>query len=136
MDTNKNAFTFIYLRKRRVNTMTYCFEPFYIMSRICGLLPFTLHYDSRGKIKRANVSIFDAIWFIASIGIYLMFAYTLLIKIISFTQMGLTVYLIGMRIVIFAILLNVVLSITFDMLNRNLLVKILKDFINFDNNVS
>lgn len=53
----------------------YSFRPIYYYSRIFGLMPFTIMYDSNGDPQEPRVGLFNFVWFIAAIGLYTSMAY-------------------------------------------------------------
>lgn len=46
------------------DSFAYCFRPVYIVSRIFGLMPFSITFGSNGEIRKSNVSKFDVFWFV------------------------------------------------------------------------
>lgn len=48
----------------------YSFRPFYYFSRVPGLMPFTIIYDSRDAIYKPAVEAFDICWFMFSVSFY------------------------------------------------------------------
>lgn len=117
------------------------FQPIYILSRIFGLMPFTIVFDSNDKIQTARVKVIDLIWFTIAIGIYLcsithfplagqhIFLYILV------PDSTLTLAFGTKSIVIFRRLFNC-LSIGMEMCNRFKLIEILKNINTFDEKVS
>lgn len=55
-------------------TFSYSLRPIYYFSRIFGLLPFTIVYDTNGDVYEARVTCFDILWFIISVCLYLLLA--------------------------------------------------------------
>lgn len=53
----------------------YSFRPIYYISRVYGLMPFTLTYNSDNSVRGLEVKSFDILWFIVSIIINLMYAF-------------------------------------------------------------
>lgn len=43
----------------------------YYFSRVFGFMPFTIVYDSDGKIQAARIRTIDILWFMITIGLYL-----------------------------------------------------------------
>lgn len=127
------------LKKRN---FAYAFLPIYYFSRIFGLMPFTIIYNSRGEIQAPQVRRFDAFWFGISISIYVLAAFTNFqtsvqtmqlpekMKIISFA-----LYFGHYMLLIEGLLVGAI-AIGLDMYTRHKLVAILKAFIAFDNEVS
>lgn len=110
----------------------------YNYSRCVGMWPFTITYDSKRAIKEAHIDPFDWLWFLVSISLYLAalfysyknawgklpsnadFFFWHLIHAIS----EVPTFFFG------------AVGIVLDMLNRNILVNILKSIIAFDSGVS
>lgn len=44
-------------------TFAYCFRPIYIVSRVFGLMPFSITFQLNGNVREPNVSKFDILWF-------------------------------------------------------------------------
>ena len=116
----------------------YSFRPVYYFSRVYGLMPFTITFNSRGKIRGFEVGPFDILWFILTIVINLTLA-LLISKDTEFlrdTRSG-SIILVGgdYSINIFSMIFNAVLIVT-DMCLRHKLVDILKKINTFDEKVS
>lgn len=47
------------------------FQSIYYFSRCIGLWPFTIEYNSNGPINAARVHLFDCLWFLIAICLYL-----------------------------------------------------------------
>lgn len=47
------------------------FKPIYYFSRIFGFMPFTIAYDSNGKVQTARIKTMDILWFMITVGLYL-----------------------------------------------------------------
>lgn len=110
-----------------------CFP--YIMSRIFGLLPFTIKKDTKGHMESVCVSIFDAVWFVGAISVNLTLAYLIICSLHGSSQFSSAILPIGGRIILVVGLLNAPLSITLDLLNRRRLLKIANEFFAFDKEV-
>lgn len=51
-------------------------RPIYLISRICGLFPFSLQYNNdTGELEKVVVTMFDKIWFALSLGRYCLLSY-------------------------------------------------------------
>lgn len=118
-------------------TIAYSLKPMYILSRIFGFMPFSIIFDSNGAIQRARIKKLDFLWFITSIGIYLLSSYHFLTySARNRIPKGRATLVYGTRsIVIFRKGLNC-LNITMDMHNRFRLVEILKRINTFDEEAS
>lgn len=123
-------------RWRKID-FAYAFLPIYYFSRMFGLMPFTLNYNSRGEIQAPQVRRFDAIWFGVSISIYLMAAVTNFLSVAlpkEMTTISFALYF-GHNVLFIQSLLVGAISIGLDLFNRYKLVAILKAFIAFDKEV-
>lgn len=116
----------------------YNFRPVYYFSRVYGLMPFTITYNSCGTINGLKIKIFDILWFIVllTINSLLTFVYsidTLYLKnpkILSNTLVGGDYFL-----EVCSMTFNFIL-IGMDMCMRFKLVDILKRITIFDEDVS
>lgn len=121
-------------RKKAFNLFD-CIKPTYIAARVFGQLPFTIHCNSNGELTRASVGAFDVLWFIGAIILNLVCVYFTLSSLqISFVIES-SVLLNGSRLITIFGFLMAPIFIVLDMINRNRLVKILRDLSNFDDNV-
>lgn len=50
-------------------------RPIYYFSRVLGLMPFSIIYDSNEKIKGPNISKLDGLWFVIQISLHLSMIY-------------------------------------------------------------
>lgn len=109
-----------------------CIRPVYILSRIFGLLPFSINYDTNGHAESVCVRMFDAIWFAGAMAINLIFIYFMIdfIKGSSPTRSAFSEF--GGRLILIFSLVNSSLSIILDLFNQSRLLKISKDFFAFD----
>ena len=119
--------------KKRVNG----FQPIYYFSRSVGLWPFTIIYNSNGSIKKARVCLFDILWFIASISLYLTAIFYTYDELNTLLNQNDRIFVSDILYHIFQIplLFFGAVYIIIDMLNRKKLVNILRKFIMFDNEV-
>lgn len=123
-------------RWRRLD-FVYSFLPIYYFSRFFGLMPFSFIYDSDDEIQAPRISIFDGVWFVITIGIYLVAAFTNFQILTHPKEMALASALYyGHYILLIQGLLVCSVAIGLDIYNRNRLVTILKIFIAFDKEVS
>lgn len=134
-----NRFTFLKRRWKRTQIdkdgFLYTFRPIYIYSRAFGALPFSIFKNENGDVQRADVSVFDFIWFLVSTCLYIFFFFA------SYQQFkriqeskDSNVLMLGSRVRLFSGLFFGVIIIVLDMCSR--FVNILKKFISFDNEVS
>lgn len=114
--------------------IVFSYKPIYYCSRMFGLLPFSLEYDANGEIKAPKVSKFDAVWFVSSIAIYLMFANVIPMHI----QKGppAPILIMGYKLLLMFGLIYGAIIIVENMFSRFKFVKILKMFTGFDREAS
>lgn len=112
-----------------------CLKPLHMISKVFGLLPFTIHLSPNGWIERADIGVFNAAWFIFSIAINLVFAYFAQISPRGNANAESAVAVFTDRFVWILQLLMCLSSIILCMLNRNRYLRILRQFIVFDKNV-
>lgn len=114
----------------------YCIRPIYYMSRVCGLLPFSIARNSNGEIQAPRIRILDCLYFTLSIVWYIFLTYSSYHEIQNWPSLNksqvLTVS--NYSLLILGLIFGA-LTITMDMFNRTRLVEILKKFIRFDKNV-
>lgn len=122
-------------RSKTMN-FAYCFRPVYYFSRIFGFTPYTIIYDSNGRIQVPKIRVLDIIWLILSI-----FA-QILSPILYTRNEKFSIYHINLAILIRAdaIIIAVrtifnISAIVMDMCNRYKLVETLKKLDDFDDHV-
>lgn len=115
----------------------FIYRPVYFASRVFGLMPFSINYDSNGVVQGPKVRIFDIVWFITSICLYMCFIHQTIQTITSFKSPDSSIYLIwiGNEILLMFGLVFGVITICTDMFNRYRIVDIVKSFNTFDNEV-
>lgn len=52
------------------------FKPVYFVLRLLGLKPFSIVYNSNGEPQRPKITVFDGIWLVISLGVYVLMAYS------------------------------------------------------------
>lgn len=104
----------------------------YIKSRCFGLMPFTIRWNANNTIDGTIVTVFDILWFLAALGIYLTLAYFTVAMYLYSNLAKAMVLFIGRRIILFLGLIFGFINICMDMFNRNRIVKIFNDFYEFD----
>lgn len=110
------------------------FKPVYFILRLLGLRPFSIVYDSNGEAQQPKITIIDGIWFIISMGLYVLMAYsTEGIDRKEFPVEGF-VYILGYIFTIFGLFCSI-LTIVVDMCNRFKFVEILRNITVFDKEV-
>lgn len=117
--------------------VAYGFQPIYIVSRLFGLMPYSIICKPNGEVKEARVKIFDLIWFIISICMCFAFA------LITFQNLKLPenknesiILRIGDDLILIVGLLLGCVMIIIDMCNRFKLINILRQFEIFDKEVN
>lgn len=124
-------------KEQKPITIYDCTTSVYLTARLFGLLSFSIEYDSNGHMKRALVSIFDAIIFVSSIVFHIA---TIIIFCSSQTDVDsgdtqTNALLAGGRFTIIYSLISAIVSMVWDMVTRNSLIEIIKDFHEFDKKV-
>lgn len=113
----------------------YSLRPLYYISRLFGLLPFSIVRDSNDIIQNARVNPFDLIWFLFAICIYLLMAW-ICYQSVELRQDRLSyTMVIGDGVILTLSLINCAKAIIMDMFNRFRFIEILKMFTFFDDEV-
>lgn len=112
--------------------IVFSYKPIYYCSRVFGLLPFSLAYDSNGEIKAPKISKFDAVWFVLSIAIYLVFANVIPMHLQKNAFVPAPILIMGYRLLLMFGLIYGAVMIVENMSSRFKFVKILKMFTGFD----
>lgn len=60
---------------KQIYTFSHSYQPIYIVSRIFGLMPFSIELDSNGVIQRPAINKLDALWFLVSMIAYICIMY-------------------------------------------------------------
>lgn len=120
----------------KVLNFAYSFRPVYYLSRVFGLMPFSIEYDLNDRPQLPRVKRLDAMWFAIAICLYLSMAYVSYQKL-NLPQDSSVPYILFLGEHLFQILDLVygALIIGLDMCNRYKLVNILKKLILFDEEV-
>lgn len=113
------------------------FKSIYYFSRIFGFKPFTIVFDSNGKIQTARIRVLDAVWLVITIGLYLSSALHFMIIASHHTFPAKSAILVNCTRSIYMLrkLFNV-LSIVMDMYNRYQMIEIVKKINTFDEKAS
>lgn len=115
----------------------YCLRPIYFISRVSGLLPFSVARDSNGIIHAPRINAFDFVFFIVSISWYLFLTFVSFREIQFWPNLNKSqVLTVSNYSLLIVTLIFGALTITMDLFNRAKLIDILKKFITFDQNVS
>lgn len=119
------------------NDFAYSFRPIYLYSRALGLMPFSIIRASNGEVQKAQVKVFDVLWFVTTICLYLFLSYCYA----KSTQIAIDTnesYFLSLNDdigIIFSFIFGAI-TIGIDMFNRSRLTGILKDFSLFDKKVN
>lgn len=111
------------------------FRPIYYFSRVFGMLPFSIIYDSNGEVQEPKVRTFDVLWFVGSISLRLSIAF------ISIQQVKLdpgaphVLTLGGFVLIILSHVFGAVAA-GMEMCNRYIIIDILKMVNTFDKEAS
>lgn len=122
-------------REKRLNFYA-CIKSLHMISRSFGLLPFTITFSSNGKIAKAKVGIFNAIWFVGSITVNLILVYFAFYSSRSSANSYSSVAYLSDRFILIFQLLMCISSIILSVFNCNKFLKILREFVAFDRNVN
>lgn len=125
-----------WMQQRKRPNIYDCIKPVHTISRIFGVSLFKMRVDSNGQIENISVSVFDALWFISSIALNLMFSYFAQTSKRSAAKFGSSVVLLSDRFIWVLQLLMCLSSIILSLVNRKRFLKIVQDVIYFDKNVS
>lgn len=116
---------------------TYSFRPIYILSRIFGQMSFSIIYYPNGEIQRPEVSKFDAVWFVISLGLNFYAAYCIfvLFKTQEDSNFLPKISLFSVISIFILLLLLNLLACVSDICNRFKFMDILKKITLFDKKV-
>lgn len=114
-----------------------CLRPIYYFSRILGLLSFSIIRDMNGEIQNIRVHLFDLLWFMVSICVFLILIIMACISVDLPQKTNSTRLLIfGQRVHSILVLINAAIMIIMDMCNRFRILNIVQKFTTFDKEVS
>lgn len=124
------------LRVENVN-FVHGFSPVYYISRIFGLMPFSIVCDLRRGTQKPQVKLLDGMWFLLSISMYISMAITtyVTLSLPRDTSTASFILALGDSMLLIVGLVYSVFIIMFDMYNRFRLTEILNKFITFDRDV-
>lgn len=122
---------------RRKNDFARSFRIVYIVSRVFGLMPFTVAYNMNGEIEKPTFTKPDVLWFLISICVYSFGIFTQLQFMFPSDLEHYTSPLVVLSdsVIIMLGLILAFLAIFSDMCHRSKLVDIAKRFITFDKKV-
>lgn len=121
-------------RSERLNFYV-CIKPLTVISKILGLMPYTIHVNRKSQIKKTSISVFNIIWFISCIMINLFLSYFVQKSSRAKANVASSVALFSDRFIWFAELFMYLSSIVLAMSNRNRFPTILQSIIDFDKEV-
>lgn len=105
----------------------YSLRPIYYFSRLFGLMPFSILYDSNGDVQKPKVRFLDGLWFTISISVFLSIVIASVQEMEFISSLDLRMFMIVTMGLIFD-----AIFIVLDMFNRVKLVDIFKKFVIFD----
>lgn len=123
--------------KTQPKIFEHSFKPVYYFSRCIGLWPFTITYNINGSIKEARVHLLNSLWFLISICLYLSALFFCYVDLMYSLDSGRSYYFSDFLFLISQIppLLFGSFAVVLNMVNRNRIVNILKNFMIFDTEV-
>lgn len=109
------------------------FRPIYYFSRVFGLMPYSIIYDSNGDVQEPKVRTLDVLWFVISMCIYILMA-VILYQEMNISNLNTSVYilLLGEFVLLMLTLIFGAQVIGMDMCNRFRIIDILKKINTFD----
>lgn len=119
--------------------LLHSFRPIYIVSRICGQMPFSIAYNSNGEIDRPIVNKLDAVWFAMSISLSIIFILQMYYLFTSFDKHKKSeseISLTGFKLTFVIIRFPGLLAIILDMYYRVEMIKLFKKITVFDERAS
>lgn len=123
-------------QQRSRHNFYYCFQPIFIISRIFGLLPFTIHSDLRGNIERVKIGALNVLWLVISIVFNMILMCIMKYSSRNKLDFGSPVLYLADQLIWISGFLIMVISMALDVFNRNRLLKILRNLIAFDKYVN
>ena len=115
---------------------SYSLRPIYYFSRTFGLFPFTIVYDTNGDVQSARVTVFDFLWFIITVCMYLLLAWLSYGNKLPVGANESPLLILGDLVLLIIGLIFGSAMIVFDMYNRSRLINIIKKFTKFDMEVN
>lgn len=128
----KNAAEDMHINK---HSFANSFRPIYYFSRLFGLLPWSINYDSKRQVQGPRLRVFDVLWFLMFICGYLLMAYNSYHRM-TVNQNSVTVLIFGGHMHVILKFIFGISAMGMDLCNRHKIVYILKMFNDFDKNVS
>lgn len=112
-----------------------CIQPLFVVSRIFGLLQFTVYTDSNDRKQRTSVGVLQASWFAGVIGIVMALVYITQHSTRSAAKSESSVVLLLDRWAWIIFLFMALSSVILSMIYRNRIARIIRTIIKFDKNV-
>lgn len=116
-----------------------CVKLIYLAAKSAGLLPFSLNYTSNGEIKSCKFRISDIIVFVMFLSLCIALVIFIVISssfdVDANAQSRHNIMLVGRRAILLCGLIATVIYYSFDFLNRNRLVSIVKKIGKLDKQV-
>lgn len=114
----------------------YTFQPVYYFSRVFGFMPFTIEYDTNGKIHGPKLRLIDILWFILAIFLYILSIIVHFRNVEQYSKDSSFILIYGDYLILKLNLIFIILIVVLDMCNRFKLIDILKNINTFDEKVS
>lgn len=113
-------------------------QPIYYFSRVSGLMPFSINYDSNGNIQEPKVNKRDVLWFVTSICLYsaMVFIAGRNVNLPQSSDLSFGIMVSGIHAIKIVGLILTLIFIILEMCNRSNIMRILKSFTSFDNEVN
>lgn len=116
-------------------SFTHSFRAIYYFSRVFGLLPWSINFDSERLMHEPMVRVFDVLWFLILICGYSFVSYNSYHRMKVSNDSGTILIFGGHMHMIFRFFFGIV-AMAMDLCNRHKIVNILNMFNDFDQNVS
>lgn len=114
------------------------YRPIHYFSRVFGLMPFSIVYDSDGKAQRPKIYKRDFLWLMILIFVYstILYINSQNIKLVDDPNLNSSILVLGDKLLNVLILICGILFMGINMCNRFKLVNILNNFATFDEEVN
>lgn len=123
----------------QTHSFAYCFRPIYIVSRILGLIPFSIAFRSNGEMQKPKMSKIDFVWFAIYLSL-LFYGLSLAFGMVKLQQSSSKdcslISILGDSGMILLGLIITTVAIVLNFCNRRELVEIFKDINTFDKEAS
>lgn len=113
------------------------FRPIYYFLRVFGFMPFTIVYDSKGAVQKHSITVFDVVWLLISLFVYLYAIHSTIIWYDSENSPDMSAFLLWVGKIFYILeIVFCIIGILMDLCNRYKLINILQSFEMFDEEVS